>query len=210
MIFKNYRVGDFGSNNYLLIDETSKESCLIDCTGDIDAIKKDLEQTGGKLKYILLTHAHFDHVAACADFKKAFPEAKLCVHEGDDILLDNIEKQCDYFGLPRVERPVVDIFIDEGSELSIGDNKIEVIHTPGHSKGSCSFRIDNKLFSGDTLFQEEIGRCDLPGGSFDEIGKSIKNKLFTLEENIPVYPGHGDKTSIAHEKKYNAYFGENA
>lgn len=210
MIFKSYKVGDMPSNNYLLVDEISKEAVLIDCTGDFEIIKKDIEENGAKLKYILLTHAHFDHIMGCNDFKKEYPNAKLCLHKGDEILLDNVKTQCAYFGLAAIEKPTVDEFINEKSELNIGNYKIETIHTPGHSKGSCSFVVDNRLFSGDTLFYEEIGRCDLPGGSFDEIKSSIENKLFFLTEQTPVYPGHGLESTIGHEKEFNCYFGKNS
>lgn len=210
MIFKSYKASDFGTNNYLLVDENSKEAALFDCTGDFEVIKKDIDKTGAKLKYILLTHAHFDHITGCNEFKAAYKNAKLCMHKQDEILLDNIEKQCAYFGLPCVKKPEIDMFIDENSTLTLGDKKIKVIHTPGHTLGGCCYLIDDLLISGDTLFYEEIGRCDLPGGSFQAIEKSIREKLFTLPDNTKVYPGHGDSSTIGHEKEHNAYFGKKA
>lgn len=216
MFFKQYeQVGTFGTNNYLLMDESSKEAALIDCTGDFDVIKSDLANLSANLKYVLLTHAHFDHVAGCLEFLEKIKNPngvrpKLCVHREDDILLENIKAQCAFFGLESVEKPDVDVFIDENSNLSLGSEHIQIIHTPGHTRGGVCFLIDGKLFSGDTLFYEEIGRCDLPGGSFQEIEKSIREKLFILPENIPVYPGHGISSTIGHEKEFNAYFGKNA
>ena len=211
MIFKKYRAGVFETNNYLLIDEFTKEACLIDCAGDVDLISCDIEEAGAKLKYILLTHGHFDHIAGCNDFKARFPDAKLCIHKDDKVLLDNVTAQCAFFGMPNVKKPVADEFIDEKSDLRLGNVKvIRVIETPGHTLGGLSFIIDGNLFSGDTLFFEEVGRCDLPGGSFKTLGESIKKKLFTLPDDTSVYPGHGHESTIGHEKEENAYFGRNA
>ena len=100
--------------------------------------------------------------------------------------------------------------MDENSALEFANIKIKPIHTPGHSKGSMCYLIENELFSGDTLFFEEIGRCDLFGGDFSEIEKGIREKIFTLDKNTIVHPGHGHDTTVAHEIKYNAYFGENS
>lgn len=211
MFFKKYsHVSEYGTNNYLFVDESSKEAALVDCTGELEEVKRDLAALGARLKYILLTHAHFDHIVAAADFLKHFEGAKLCLHKEDKFLLDNIGTQCALFGLPCIEKPRVDFEIDENSQLALGEENIKIIHTPGHSLGSVCFLIDGKLCSGDTLFFEEIGRCDLPGGSFEQIEKSIREKLFTLEDATPVYPGHGQDSTIAHEKESNAYFGRNA
>jgi glyoxylase-like metal-dependent hydrolase (beta-lactamase superfamily II) len=217
MFFKKYeQVGSFGTNNYLFIDEASKEAALVDCSGEVKQIQKFLAEFGASLKYILLTHAHFDHIAACQDFLSGVENfgpagaPKLCLHKEDKMLLDGISIQCTLFGLPPMKKPQVDVYIDEKSELSLGEYKIQVIHTPGHSKGSVCYLIDNKLCSGDTLFYEEIGRCDLPGGNFKEIEKSIRERIFTLPDDIPVYPGHGKDSTIAHEKEHNAYFGARA
>ncbi|GBF22812.1 hydroxyacylglutathione hydrolase [Candidatus Gastranaerophilus sp. (ex Termes propinquus)] len=218
MIFKKFeRIGNFESNNYLLIDPISKNAVLIDCTGAFDEIVEFLNTEGASLKYILLTHAHFDHLVGCQEFLEKIKnpdgtKPKLCLHKGDKMLLDNIKIQTMLMGTKSVVKPEVDMFIDENTSLALdgGGSEIQIIHTPGHSLGSCCFIIDNKLFSGDTLFYEEIGRCDLPGGDFKQIEKSIREKLFTLPEDMPVYPGHGKESTIGHEKEFNGYFGKNA
>ena len=124
------------------------------------------------------------------------------------ILLDEMKTQCAMAGIEEIKIPCIDALLTDNSHnLTLGKNKIEILHTKGHSKGGVCYLINDILFSGDTLFQGSIGRCDLWGGSMEEIGKSIKEKLFVLDENITVYPGHGDKTTIGYEKKYNPYFG---
>ena len=122
----------------------------------------------------------------------------------------NLTLQCDLFNHRRVEAIKIDEFIDDTRKIEFCCKTVDVISTPGHSKGSLCYLIDDNLFVGDTLFFEEIGRCDLPGGSFKDIENSIKNKLFKLDDKIKVFTGHGDNTSIGHEKINNAYFGQNA
>lgn len=205
MIFKQYVIGAISTNNYLLIDEETKEAALIDCSGNFEEIAGDLKEYGGILKYILLTHAHFDHIGGTKEFSEKF-NIPIFMHKDDEMWINHIKEQCDYYGLPDFEKPQNLKFIDENTKLNLGKNEIKVIHTKGHTKGGLSYLIGNSLFSGDTLFFEEVGRCDLPGGDFDEIKKSIKEKLFTLDLNTNVYPGHGDFTTIKHEVIHNPYF----
>lgn len=206
-IFPN---GIYGAITYLVYDEISKEGAIIDCTCSIDEIKTIVEKEKINLKYALVTHGHFDHVYCLSEAKRAFLQTQILIHKDDMILLQNMSMQCQMAEIEDVEIPCVDVLSnDDECNLTLGDNKIKVIHTKGHSKGGVCYLINNILFSGDTLFQESIGRCDLWGGSMEEIEKSIKNKLFVLDENIIVYPGHGDKTTIGHEKKFNPYFGLN-
>lgn len=200
----------FASNSYILFDEESKEAALIDSSNNPKAVIKEIEKLGAKLKYILLTHAHFDHVGGVYEIKEHFPDAKVMLNREDLFLLENLKVQCDMFGTKREKKPQVDEFVDENSTLTLGNTPIKVIHTKGHSKGSSCYLIEDMLFCGDTLFYEEIGRCDLPGGDFSEIEKSIRDKLFKLDDNVKVYTGHGQSTTIGHEKIHNAYFGENS
>ena len=211
MEIKIFPNGIYGAITYLIYDKTSKEAAIIDCTCSIDEIKQITTKEELDLKYILITHGHFDHVYCLPEAKKNFPQAQILIHKDDEILLNQINMQCDMAGIENIEVPCVDGLLGEKTHnLTLGENKIEIIHTKGHSKGGVCYLINNILFSGDTLFQGSIGRCDLWGGSMEEIGQSIKEKLFKLDENIIVYPGHGDKTTIAYEKKYNPYFGSNS
>ena len=205
-----YPNGIFGATTYLVYEEKSLEGAIIDCTSSIDEIEKEIKKRNIKLKYILITHGHFDHVYCIAKMKEKFPSAPVMIHKDDMDLLNQIPIQCSMTGIKEIKVPCIDGLLDENSKnLTLGNKEIKIIHTKGHSKGGVCYLIDNILFSGDTLFKGSIGRCDLFGGDYKEIENSIKNKLFTLDENITVYPGHGDKTSIKYEKKYNPYFGSN-
>lgn len=210
MIIKKFIPREFAANNYLLYDDNSKNAVLFDCAGSFDEITKFISDNNLNLQKIIITHIHFDHVMDCAAFKKKYPEVKILIPKDDKIMYNNLTMQCDLFGVRRVEPFIADEFIDENSKIYFDDKEIKIISTPGHSKGSTCYLIEDNLISGDTLFFEEIGRCDLPTGSFSDISNSIKNKLFLLDDNVKVFTGHGDNTTMGHEKEFNAYFGKNA
>ena len=201
--------GIFGAITYLIYDENTKEAALVDCTCRPADIQEEIKKNKLNLKYILITHAHFDHVYCLSKMKSMFQNTQILMSKEDLYLLDNIHTQCTMAEVEDITVPCIDGFIDENSKnLKLGELEIKIIQTPGHSKGGVCYLINNVLFSGDTLFKDSIGRCDLFGGSIEEIEKSIKEKLFKLYDNITVYPGHGEQTTIGHEKKYNPYFGE--
>jgi len=204
VILKQFVLGALENNNYLLIDEDSKEAVLFDCTQDSIAIEDTLKEYGAQLKYILLTHGHFDHILGINDFKSKH-DCKVLVHEDDKILMDSIKEFAANFGLPPADVQKVDGYLTENDIIKIGEHEIKVIHTPGHTKGGVCYLVEDKLFSGDTLFYESVGRTDLPGGSFNELKSNIEQKLFTLDENIKVYPGHGWTSTIGHEKINNRF-----
>ncbi|MBQ7287797.1 MAG: MBL fold metallo-hydrolase [Candidatus Gastranaerophilales bacterium] len=210
MEVKVFPNGIYGAITYLVYDKSSKDGAIIDCTCSIDEIEEIVKKENINLKYALITHGHFDHVYCVSEVKETFPDTKILIHKDDMVLLDNIETQCSMAEIEDIKIPCLDGLLDENSHnLTLGEKEIKVIHTKGHSKGGVCYLIDDILFSGDTLFQGSIGRCDLWDGSMSEIEESIKEKLFKLDENIVVYPGHGDKTTIGYEKKYNPYFGSN-
>ena len=200
MILKIFREPPIDNNNYLLIDEESKEAALIDCSAVDSDIKNTLEQYGAKLKYILLTHGHFDHVAGIRP-----TDAKIVMHENDLPVLNQTNMYLPAFGIPEITIPKIDIYINDGDVIKLGNNNIKVIHTPGHTQGGVCYLIDNMLFSGDTVFCESVGRCDLEGGDFDQIVDSIKTKIFTLPEDTIIYPGHGKSTTVSWEKIHNQF-----
>ena len=205
-----YNNGIYGATTYLICDEKTKEAALIDCTSSVEEIKNEIKKQKLNLKYILITHGHFDHIYCLSKMKSFFPNVQILMNKEDMPLLENVGAQCSMAGVDDVNVPCIDGFIDDNSKnLKLGDYDIKIISTPGHSRGGTCYLIDKMLFSGDTLFKFSIGRCDLFGGSIEKIEKSIKEKLFVLDDNTFVFPGHGESTTISYEKKYNQYFGSN-
>lgn len=192
------------NNNYLLIDVQAKEAVLIDCSHYDDKIINTLQEYGAELKYILLTHAHFDHVMGVYETVQK-TGAEVVVHVSDELLLDDVNSFTFMLGLQSVNVPHVDKYVEDGDTLDFAEHEIKVLHTPGHTKGCVGYLIDGALYSGDTLFRESVGRTDLEGSSHSDLEHSIKTKFFTLPDNTPVYPGHGPETTIEHEKKYNKF-----
>ena len=211
MEIKPFPNGIFGATTYLIWDEESLDGAMVDCTSSVDEIEKIIKKEKINLKYILITHGHFDHVYCLNQIKEKFKDALILMNKEDVSLLNHLPDQCLMAEVDEVKIPCIDGFLDENSKnLKLGNNEIRIIHTPGHTEGGVCYLINDILFSGDTIFKNSIGRCDLYGGDFNKIEKSIKEKIFKLNDNITVYPGHGDKTTIGYEKKYNSYFGANA
>ncbi|MBR1754285.1 MBL fold metallo-hydrolase [bacterium] len=196
--------GPIEDNNYLIFNEDTKNAILIDCTNPSKDIDDTIKKNGLNLQYILLTHGHFDHVLGVNYYRQKYG-AKSLIHKDDKVIIDGINDHMRMFGrYANHEIPVIDAFLED--KIIFDTKEIKVLHTPGHTQGSVCFLYENNLFSGDTLFLESYGRTDLPTGSFSTIKQSLE-KLFELDENIKVYPGHGEKTSIGYEKKYNAIRG---
>ena len=202
MIIKRFIAGRLENNIYLVADEKSSEAVLIDATQDLLEIQKAVKDLGVKVKYILLTHGHFDHIFGLNSLKKSL-NAPAVICKDDLVISDNINEFTRLFGLPDSVPPKYDMYIKDGDEILLGSYKIKVIHTPGHTEGGVCYLVDGKLFSGDTLFRGSVGRTDLFGGNFGKLSDSIKNKLFKLDDKTEVFPGHGDMTTIGFEKKYN-------
>jgi glyoxylase-like metal-dependent hydrolase (beta-lactamase superfamily II) len=196
MIIKRFIEGQLENNIYLVADEISKKAVLIDATAEVSVSEEyDVE-------YILLTHGHFDHITGLNDLKKSL-NAKALINENDLELSGKINDFTCLFGIPDSVPPTYDGFVNDGDVINVGNLQIKVITTPGHTQGGVCYLIDDNLFSGDTLFKGCIGRTDLQGGNFVQLVDNVKNKLFKLDDNVKVYPGHGDMTTIAYEKKYN-------
>lgn len=203
MILKQFCVGFLGVNNYLLIDEKTKEACLIDCTQGTKELEEALQEYGAKLTTILLTHGHFDHVLGVNEVREKYG-AKSFINKQDLVLVENINQSMAKFGIGNeVEIPIIDGEVQDVTK--IGELEIKSIHTPGHSLGGMCFLVVDCLFTGDTLFNLSVGRCDLYGGSFPQLKLSIEEKIFTLDEKIKVYPGHGPSSTVGYEKHHNEF-----
>ena len=202
MIVKQYIAGPIDANNYLVADEKSKEAVLIDCSEQVQKILNDVKELGLKVKYILLTHGHFDHVMGVNSMKEALG-AKVLINKKDEKKLEMTQTILKTFGIFVEKNPEYDKYIDKNTELKIGDIPIKIFETPGHTEGGLCYLIDGKLFSGDTLFRNYVGRTDLPGGNYAKLENSIKNILYKLPEETEVFPGHNEMTTIGYEKKHN-------
>lgn len=200
---KQFIAGQLENNMYLVYDEDTKKAVLIDATAPVPELLDTVKNLGLDVEYILLTHGHFDHILGLTELKKALGAEAVICHD-DLIISDNINEFTRFFGgMEESVPPVYEKFIKDGDVITVGNMQIKVIHTPGHTEGGVCYLLNDKLFSGDTLFMGSVGRTDLFGGNFDKLSDSVKNKLFKLDDNIKVYPGHGPKTTIGYEKKHN-------
>lgn len=202
MIIKQFIAGPLENNMYLLIDEGTKQAVLIDATALIPEITDTVKELGADVKYILLTHGHFDHIMGLNELKEALG-AEVVINKNDLVLSDNINQFTRMFNQPDSKPPVYEKFVDDGDTITVGNMNIKVISTPGHTEGGVCYLVDDNLFSGDTLFRESVGRTDLWGGNFKKLSDSVKNKLFKLDDDIKVFPGHGPMTTIGYEKVHN-------
>lgn len=207
MKFYTITAGPFEVNTYLVFDDKSsrKEGFLIDPGGQEKRIDKMIKDDNIDLKFILNTHCHIDHVVMDNYFKEKYG-IKIIANKEEEPILKNLKEQAEYLGFDYTGDVVIDEYLKENINISLGEINILPIFTPGHSPGSMSFLVDEKyLFSGDTLFKNTIGRTDFLGGSSDKIIDSIKSKLLILGDDVSVLPGHGEATVIENERKYNAY-----
>ncbi|MEA5115363.1 MAG: MBL fold metallo-hydrolase [Geobacteraceae bacterium] len=206
MIIETIPVGPLQVNCYILGCEESGEGVVIDAGGSVDRILSKVKANGLKIKYLLSTHGHFDHVGGNRAFLEA-TGARYMIHERDAFLLSMASSSARSFGVEVENSPEPDDFLEDGMTIEFGKQQLQVIFTPGHSPGGCSLFCANEgvVFTGDTLFNGSVGRTDLPGGSMEMLIRAIKQRLFTLPETTRVYPGHGPSSTIAIERVSNPY-----
>lgn len=214
-----FEVGSLRCNCHLLVCPETKRAAIVDPGDEPDLILRKIKEAEEKLKapiqleWILQTHGHFDHIGASRELKEAFPTAKIALHSGDEPLYQQLPLQGKMYG--QIYKPTLplDHRLQDLEEFSVGKIKFQILHAPGHSPGSIGIRlnedsalgISETLFSGDTLFQESVGRTDLWGGDEELLRKSIQRRFFTLDDDTLVCPGHGDSTKIGIEKRTNPY-----
>jgi glyoxylase-like metal-dependent hydrolase (beta-lactamase superfamily II) len=205
MIIEKFINPPLENNNYLIIDDTvessRKPALLIDCSEFNEKIAETLKKHNAYIERLVLTHGHFDHIIGIPENR----EFSVYMHKGDVEWVENVNIILPMFNIEPMTPPHIDFLFEEEHCFQFGNIKVQVILTPGHTKGGVCYLIDNYLFSGDTLFHGAVGRTDLQGGDYTELIDSIKMKLFTLPENTIVYPGHGESTTIKIERETNPY-----
>ncbi len=207
LLIESFPVGPLQCNCSIVGCKETGEAIVVDPGGDPQDILDFCTKNNLTIKYLIHTHAHFDHIHGSRAVKEA-TGAKICLHKEDEWLYTNLAMQCGKFGFKYDDPLPIDYYLSDEEELFVGKAKTKVLHTPGHTPGSLCFSVQDKeslLFSGDTLFNHSVGRTDLWGGSHEKLLKSINERLLTLDDSTRVVCGHGPDTSIWTEKKENPF-----
>lgn len=202
-------LGPMDNNTYVLTCAHTRETAVIDVGFEPEAVIAALEKAGLAPRWLLATHAHYDHVAGMRTVQEALGGV-FRLHPADRPLLERLTEQGAAFGLPAAAPPDEVVDLADGERVPLGDETLEVLWTPGHSPGSVSFVWKEHAWVGDVLFAGSIGRTDLPGGSFEELERSIRTRLFPLGDAVHAYCGHGPETTLGRERRDNPFVGERA
>ena len=200
MKVKLLRVGPIGTNCYILEDDQTNLAAVIDPGDEPELIQEALEKEGVEVRYLLLTHGHYDHTTAVPALHRVYPQADIYIHQADANGAGST--------LFPLAGEVDDLKLyDEGDVIRLGDHEIQVLHTPGHSPGSVTLKVEDVLFTGDTLFAGSCGRTDLRGGSYEQIMQSLK-RLGELKGDFHVCPGHEATSTLERERRINPFLME--
>ncbi|MDI6890714.1 MAG: MBL fold metallo-hydrolase [Thermodesulfovibrionales bacterium] len=200
---KSLVVGPLEANCFIIADENTREALVIDPGDEPDRILDLITENNFKIKYIVCTHAHFDHVGAVPEIKKE-TGAKIVIHRDELDIYERTRDLAALWGYELDPLPEPDMFVSEGDKLEIGDLRLEVLHTPGHSPGGICLYGEGILITGDTLFAGSVGRTDFYGGDVEKLKKSFK-RLMSLLDKVKVLPGHGPESTIGQERANNSF-----
>lgn len=206
MIFETVVVGPLEVNSFILGCESTREGVIVDPGGDPEKILAVVNRSGLTIRQIINTHGHFDHVGGNRRTLAA-TGAELLIHGGDVPYLSRAADVAAMYGLTTENSPPPARLLEDGMEIRFGEYRMKVLHTPGHTPGGCCLYLESegKVITGDTLFAEGVGRTDFPGSSHEALIEGIRAKLMTLPDETVAYPGHGQSTTIGHEKRHNPY-----
>ena len=206
MIHEILPVGMLQCNCSIFGDEASREALVVDPGDEIESILEVLARHQLKVKAIVITHAHIDHLGG-AQKQKLATGAPVYMNAADDELRRHMDMQAAWLGIETPEAAAIDVEAKDGDRLVVGTTEVHVLHTPGHTQGSICLWMpaEGKLVAGDTLFRDSIGRTDLPGGDGRQILRSIRDKLLALPGETLVFPGHGDSTTVERERQFNSF-----
>ncbi|RNC29713.1 MAG: Hydroxyacylglutathione hydrolase GloC [Candidatus Dichloromethanomonas elyunquensis] len=193
-----------GVNCYLVSCDLTKKAIVIDPGAGSQMLLNWIKQHDFEITHIILTHGHYDHIGAVEDLRKALP-AQVAIHKDDAEMLTNPTKNLSGFWDRNIVVSPADLLLEDNQELVVGEMKIKILHTPGHTPGGICLLTEEGLISGDTLFDGSVGRTDFPGGDMRKLLRSIEQKLMVLDDQLPVFPGHESATTIGRERMSNPY-----
>lgn len=197
-------VGRLEVNCYIVIDGIGSDALIIDPGDEYEKIREIIETRGAVPKYILVTHAHYDHVCAVGDIKAEFNKVSLVMHRDEEKTYQATTDLCVSWGFDKEDFPPADVLVKEGDTLELGSTTFQIMHTPGHSPGCICLYGGGTLFTGDTLFADSVGRTDLPGSSSEQQRQSLR-KIITLPEDTVIRSGHGPETTLGQAKEINPF-----